>query len=153
VERADAVGYLERLEDATLGGVFAAQVVEHLEPGYLLRFLELAARKLAPGGVLVLETLNPACWVAFFESYIRDITHVRPLHPETLQYFVTVSGFASARIEYRSPVPEDDRLQRVVLPGGADAHAAAIAETVNENADKLNGRLYTNLDYAVIGIR
>ena len=86
-------GYLATADDGSLGGIFAAQVVEHLEPGYLLRFLELAIHKLRPGGTLVLETLNPACWVAFFESYIRDITHVRPLHPETLKYLVMASGF------------------------------------------------------------
>ena len=67
--------------------------------------------KLRPGGRLVLETLNPACWVAFFESYIRDITHVWPLHPETLKYLVLASGFTSAAIEFRSPVPQQDRLQ------------------------------------------
>ena len=54
---------------------------------------ELAFHKLAPGGHIVLETLNPACWIAFFESYIRDITHVRPLHPETLKFLVVAAGF------------------------------------------------------------
>ncbi len=90
--------------------------MEHLQPGYLLRFLELAFHKLRPGGTLVLETLNPACWVAFFESYIRDITHVWPLHPETLQYLVIASGFTRAAIEYRSPVPPQDRLQPIRSP-------------------------------------
>ena len=89
VAEADAVGYLTTLPDASLGGIFAAQVVEHLQPAYLLRFLELAFHKVRPGGRVVLETLNPACWVAFFDSYIRDITHVWPLHPETLKYLVT----------------------------------------------------------------
>ena len=54
----------------------------------------------------MLETLNPACWVAFFESYIRDITHVWPLHPETLKYLVLASGFTDGAIEFRSPVPK-----------------------------------------------
>ena len=87
--------YLERQADASLGGLFAAQVVEHLQPGYLLRFLELAFHKLRPGAPIVLETLNPACWTAFFDSFIRDITHVWPLHPETLRYLVLASGFSS----------------------------------------------------------
>ena len=60
------MGYLSSAEDGSLGGIFAAQVVEHLEPSYLLRFLDLAFAKLNPGGTLVLETLNPACWTAFF---------------------------------------------------------------------------------------
>src|SRR5690606_14509362 len=121
VTEADAVGYLSRQPDASLGGIFSAQVVEHLQPSYLLQFLELAFHKLRPGGRLVLETLNPACWVAFFESYIRDITHVWPLHPETLQYLVVASGFPSAGIEYRSPVPVHERLQPIAVPAGADA--------------------------------
>ena len=148
VTEADAVGYLSTLEDASLGGLFAAQVVEHLEPGYLLRFLELACHKLRPGGRVVLETLNPACWVAFFESYIRDITHVWPLHPETLKYLVVASGFSRATIEFRSPVPPQDRLQPVAAAAGGTA--AEFVEAFNANVEKLNARMFTYMDYAVV---
>jgi len=151
VTEADAVGYLSAQPDASLGGIFAAQVVEHLQPSYLLQFLELAFHKLRPGGRLVLETLNPACWVAFFDSYIRDITHVWPLHPDTLQYLVLASGFSSADIEYRSPVPEEQKLQAVPAP--PDPVLAPLVETFNENVHTLNARLFTYLDYAVVGTR
>ena len=150
VSEADAVGYLSALDDGSLGGIFSAQVVEHLQPGYLLRFLELAFVKLRPGGRLVLETLNPACWVAFFESYIRDITHVWPLHPETLKYLVVASGFNKATIEFRSPVPQQDRLQTVAVAGNADSGFADLAEAFNANVEKLNARIFTYLDYAVV---
>ncbi len=153
VTEADAVGYLTTLPDASLGGLFAAQVVEHLQPGYLLQFLELAFHKVRPGGRVVLETLNPACWVAFFDSYIRDITHVWPLHPETLKYLVLASGFTRADLEYRSPVAPEDRLQAIALPDGADERLADLAEAFNANVEKLNARLFTHLDYAVIGAR
>ena len=150
VSHADAVSYLASQPDASLGGIFAAQVVEHLEPAYLLRLLDLAFDKLRPGGTLVLETLNPACWTAFFESYIRDITHRWPLHPETLKYLVTASGFTSAAIEFRSPVPAQDRLQRVSVPDTAEAALRDLAETSNANAEKLNARLFTHMDYAIV---
>jgi SAM-dependent methyltransferase len=153
VTEADAVGYLATLPDASLGGLFAAQVVEHLQPGYLLQFLELAFHKVRPGGRVVLETLNPACWVAFFDSYIRDITHVWPLHPETLKYLVLASGCTRADIEYRSPVAVEDRLQVIALPDGADPRLVDLAEAFNANVEKLNARLFTHLDYAVIGAR
>jgi len=153
VAEADAVGYLTTLPDASLGGIFAAQVVEHLQPDYLLQFLELAFHKLRPGGRIALETLNPACWTAFFESYIRDITHVWPLHPETLKYLVVASGFTRADIEYRSPVPAHARLQPLAVPAGADTTLADLVEAVNANTDKLNARMFTYLDYAVIGAR
>ena len=153
VEEADAVGYLSAAPDDSLRGIFAAQVVEHLEPAYLLRFLELALVKLAPGGRLVLETLNPACWLAFFESYIRDITHRWPLHPETLKYLVTASGFARVEIEYRSPVPPGDRLQPLTIPHGAEPALRDVAEAFNSNVEKLNARMFTYMDYAVVATK
>jgi SAM-dependent methyltransferase len=151
VAEGDAVSYLDALADGALGGLFAAQVVEHLEPGYLLRFLELAHHKLRPGSPMVLETLNPACWVAFFESFIRDITHVWPLHPETLRYLVLASGFSDARIEYRSPVPPDDKLQPI--PAAPSTPIGDVIDVLNANVDKLNGRLFTYLDYAIVARR
>jgi SAM-dependent methyltransferase len=149
VAEADVVSYLERLPDDSLGGLFAAQVVEHLQPAYLLKFLELAHHTLRPGAPIVLETLNPACWVAFFESFIRDITHVWPLHPETLRHFVFASGFSAARIEFRSPVPSRDRLQPI--DAGGIGLIEPFVDAFNTNVDKLNARMFTFLDYAIIG--
>ena len=124
--------------------------MEHLEPSYLLQLLDLAFEKLQPGGALVLETLNPACWTAFFESYIRDITHRWPLHPDTLKYLVTASGFTRVSIEFRSPVDRLHQLQPVILPAGADPVLIELADTVNGNMAKLNARLFTHMDYAVV---
>ena len=45
----DLVGYLESLPDGSLGGLIAVQVVEHLEPSYLMRALDIAFHKLRPG--------------------------------------------------------------------------------------------------------
>lgn len=154
----DAVGYLQRLPDESLDGLVAIQVVEHLEPAYLARLIELAFHKLKPQAPMVLETLNPACWVAFFESYLRDVTHRWPLHPETLQYLVQASGFSTTRIEYRAPVPAADRLQLVphpVVGQGAEPNPTLLdlIDVLNANADKLNARLFTFMDYAVVARR
>jgi O-antigen chain-terminating methyltransferase len=129
--------------------LFAAQVVEHLEPDYLMRFLETAYHKLRPGSKIVLETVNPACWYAFFSSYIRDITHVRPLHPDTLKYLVGASGFQQISIRFSAPFPDEDKLQALSVKSerGRDA------EIFNENVRKLNALLFTYLDYAAIGER
>lgn len=154
VEHADALGHIASLPDASLGGLFAAQVVEHLAPEYLARLLEVAGHKMRPGGLIVLETINPACWLAFFESYIRDLTHVRPLHPETLQYLVRASGFRDVRVEYTSPVGESTRLLPIRVPDRNLPPAVAdVIQTVNDNVEKLNARLFTFQDYAVIGRR
>jgi SAM-dependent methyltransferase len=147
--KADALSYLRGLPSGSLGGLFAAQVVEHLEPAYLTRLLEAAFETLRPGAPIVLETINPACWFAFFESYIRDITHVRPLHPDTLKFLLIASGFQHIEIRYRAPYPEHEKLQ----PLPAVAALGDSVETINANVVKLNRLLFTYLDYAAIGRR
>jgi SAM-dependent methyltransferase len=153
VERDDALSYLNRQRDGGLGGLIAIQVVEHFEPAYLLRVLEASYQKLRPGAPLVLETINPACWMAFFETYIRDLTHARPLHPDTLRYLVQAAGFTSVNIEYRQPVTENDRLERVSSPPGANETITEIVAAVNAHADKLNARLFSSMDYTIVARR
>ena len=153
VVEGDALAFLTSLDDGALGGLFAAQVVEHLTPDYLMRLIETACHKIRPGGAIVLETINAACWAAFFDSYLRDLTHQRALHPETLQYLVRASGFHEVAIEFRSPIPDSARLRRVPAPDAEASSLFVLADTVNENVDKLNARLFTYQDYAVIGRR
>ena len=158
VAHGDALSYLRGLADESLGGLFAAQVVEHLPPDYLLPFLNEAQRVLRPGATIVLETVNVACWYAFFQSYIRDITHAKPLHPDTLQYLVTASGFTAAEVQLRVPLPEASRLRRpprvAFEARGSDKDAlVALASVVENNVDRLNALLFTYLDYAVVAKR
>jgi SAM-dependent methyltransferase len=154
VSEGDLVGYLDSLSDGSLGGLIAIQVVEHLEPAYLMRALDLAYHRLRPGSCIVLETINPACWFAFFASYIRDLTHVRPIHPETLQYLLTASGFERATIEWRSPYPVAEKLQPVAPAADSESPAVKdLRDTINANVERLNGLLFTHMDYAAVGVR
>ncbi len=158
VEESDALSYLERLAAGSLGGLVAIQVVEHFTPGYLSRFLAVAHQALRPGARLVLETINPACWAAFFDTYIRDLTHQRPLHPETLKYLVQASGFTQVDVQFRQPVRSVDRLERVDselsgLPSSDGQAIAALVAAVNAHADKLNARMFSHFDYAVVARR
>jgi SAM-dependent methyltransferase len=147
---ADALTYLLAQPDGSIGGLFAAQVVEHLEPDYLMRFLEAAYHKLRPGSKIVLETINAACWYAFFSSYIRDVTHVRPLHPDTLRYLVRASGFQKVTVRFAAPVSEETKLREL---SAAPDRPESVEAVFNENVGKLNELLFTYLDYAAIGER
>ena len=150
VEEGDAVGYLERLPDGALGGLFAAQVVEHLEPAYLLRFLDLAYQKLRPGSKIVLETINVDCWSAFFGPYLRDITHVRPLPSETLRFLLEASGFQRVEIRASVPVPEHEKLQPLTARVDLPADVGPLVEAFNEHVARLNGMFFTHMDYAAV---
>jgi SAM-dependent methyltransferase len=113
VEQADATAHLEQLRDGSLGGIFAGQVVEHLPPATLFRLLELAVRKLRPGGLLIAETINPLSPLAL-RSYFADLTHAQPLVPETLDLLAKQAGFHSTEIRFlNAPRHADDVDERI----------------------------------------
>ncbi len=157
VAETDGLAFLLASRPGSLGGLIATQVVEHLQPDYLLRFLTAAADALRPGAPLVLETINPACWSAFFDSYIRDLTHVRPVHPDTLKFLVMAAGFSDAAVQWRSPYPDGGKLERQPDAVRRLAHASPelkpLVDTVDRNTDRLNGMFFTFRDYAVVARR
>ncbi len=134
-------------------------MVEHLAPDDLIALLAEAFRVLSPGSPIVLETINVASWSAFFSSYIRDLTHVRPLHPDTLQFLVVASGFLDAEVRLRAPLPDSEKLRlapaetRAVDLSSAGTEGRgllALADAFDRNVERLNTQLYGPFDYAVV---
>ena len=138
VEHFGAVEYLEGLSDASLGGIFAAQLVEHLPAPTVVRLLELAAEKLRSGGLLVAETINPVSPLAL-RNYFADLTHAQPLVPETLELLARQAGFAS--VETRFLNEPDEKLAEPADP------------TIAANVRRLNELLFAPLDYAIVARR
>ena len=97
VEQGDLVEALERTPAGSLGAIFSAQVIEHLEHDRLLRFLELGLSRLRPGGLLIAETVNPHS-AAALKSFWVDPTHVRPLFPEAVLALCALSGYAAGDV-------------------------------------------------------
>src|SRR5439155_16037204 len=105
--------HLEGLPDASLGGVFAGQLAEHLPPPALFRLLELAADKLRRGGLLVAETINPLSPLAL-RSFFADLTHAQPLVPETLALLAKQAGFREVDTRFlNAPRHADDVDERI----------------------------------------
>lgn len=150
VEKNEAIPYLEKLEDRSLDGIFIDQVVEHLEPDYLVNLLQLCFQKLKYGYYIFVETVNPLSLVSFTNFYI-DMTHKKPIHPETLKFLLTSAGFRDLNTKFFSPVSEEARLQKVPISNGVEEWAKNYLEIYNHNIEKLNHILYGAQDYAVIG--
>jgi SAM-dependent methyltransferase len=97
VAEADINEHLASLPDGTLGTIFSAQVIEHLPHEQLRRMLELALRKLRPGGLLIAETVNPHR-VASLKTFWVDLTHQHPIFPEVALAICGIAGFDSAYV-------------------------------------------------------
>ena len=149
VSQGDLGDFLCGQADGALGGVFAAQVAEHLTPAALQVLLREAHRTLRPGGLLALETVNPRSVVGLLEVFNRDLTHEKPLHPDTLSFLAAAAGFTDVRVEMRSPVEPAARLQ----PVPADGLPARTAAALNENVARLNDLLYAPQEYVLLARR
>ena len=146
VEQIDLFAALDACESESLGAITAIHVVEHLSLGDQLRLIRASRRALRPGGILLLETPNPLSLVAGSINFLRDPTHVRPLHPDTLAFMLESEGFATAEIEHLAPVPPEHRVPRV--QGSSDT-----AKQVNAALDVIDDWLLGPQDFAVIGTR
>ena len=113
---ADLFAFLGGLAPGAIDGALASHVIEHLAFPDQLRLIRLAARALAPGGLLLMETPNPTSLLAGAMNFRRDPTHVAPVHPETLAFLLSREGFADVEVEYLSPVPR--RAPAGAPPGG-----------------------------------
>jgi 2-polyprenyl-3-methyl-5-hydroxy-6-metoxy-1,4-benzoquinol methylase len=103
VIQADLFQHLQSQPDASLGGIFAAQVIEHFPPNRIMALIELAAQKLKPGGRFVAETINPNCPNALANFHL-DPTHVRPVPFGLLQFMFEQAGFEAKDIRFSGPI-------------------------------------------------
>jgi SAM-dependent methyltransferase len=138
VDAEDLFTWLGARKDGSLGGVTAFQVVEHLPPASLFTLVELAVVKLAAGGRVLFETVNPESVYAM-RWFWMDLTHVRPVPAPSLARLLAASGFRDVTVDFRSPVPAGEG-----LPADAanDPRLAPVARL-----------LFAPQDYAVTGVK
>jgi len=129
----DANAHLLSIEDESLLGITAFQVIEHLSPGYLLNFLKLSFQKISHDGLVIFETVNPMSFYSF-SHFWYDFSHRKPIPSDVLKFFVEEAGFKDVEIIFSSNVQEH----------------IALKET-DENMKKLNQILFGPQDYAVVG--
>lgn len=144
-QKADILKKLAEYEDGALGGIFSSQVIEHLSPSYLRRMIELAYFKLSPASHIVLETINSASVFSLVQIYFLDLSHQKPVHPQTLKFLLESTGFEKVEIKYSFPL-EKEKLQD--LPGSDE-----FTSILNQNIDNLNKLLYAPPNYAAIGLK
>ena len=152
VIQGDGLEYLRKLPDRNLGGIFLSQVIEHLGPENLRELVRTAFLKLAPGGVLLAETVNPQCLTTFSGAFYVDLSHHNPIHPEAARYLWESVGFRQVNILYVSPYPPEMLLKEMVRRDD-ESYEDETVRVLNENVRRLNDLLYGYQDYAVIGYK
>ena len=145
--QADALEYLAGLPDDSLGGLFAAHLIEHLPPITLVELTQLAMAKIEPGAYLILETPNPLSVWALTNYFYMDLSHIKPVHPKAIAFVLEMQGYRDIEVRYLSPVPETVQLE--LLPENTRTSWRKIVGLLNQNIDRLNDFLYGFADYAI----
>ncbi len=132
VESGDFFTCFGDVPDATVGGIFCAQVVEHIAPDRIPELVRLAAAKLVRGAPLVIETPNPECLAIFATHFYLDPTHTRPVPSTLLRFYMEESGIGQIEVRPLSPAVE-------TMP---------VLATLPED---FRNAFFGGLDYAIIG--
>jgi len=150
VEYGDAIAHLQTLEDNSLGGLIALQVVEHLTQDQLATLFKLASKKVIKSGKIIFETINPQSILALSSNYFRDPTHVFPQHPDTLSFLAKTCGLDVLEIKNLSPVPSDSLLRELEQEDYLPARWIDMVSMYNHNIKRLNDLLFGFQDYCLI---
>jgi SAM-dependent methyltransferase len=100
VTLADVLAYLETRPEDPVGGISAIQLIEHLPRRAWVHLFEEIHRALAPGGALLLETINGQNPDAIADYFVADVTHTWPGHPETLRLMAEHAAFERVEVRF-----------------------------------------------------
>ncbi len=97
----DAVTYLQNSNEV-YSGISLIQVVEHLTFDYLFELIFLAYKKIETNGILLIETLSPLN-IHNLKYFHTDLTHIRPVPFQSMQFLCEFVGFKNCKIVYSLP--------------------------------------------------
>lgn len=141
----DGTQYLAQAGE--VDGIFVGQVVEHLDVKSIIRLCNTAYEKLSAGGCIVIETPNPTSLAIYTNAFYIDPSHVKPVHPLTMKYFLEKAGFRDIEIIYT-----ENSKPHTSIPALA-ASAGDNTEEFNLAMKKVSDVLFGSQDYAVIAVK
>ena len=104
-EKGDLLEFLQGRRTGSAGAVTGIHILEHLSFSYLIDVLTETTRVLAPGGVAIFETPNPANLPVGAHTFYLDPTHLKPIPPALLAFLVERAGLMDVETVEIHPPP------------------------------------------------
>lgn len=144
----DGIEYIENSTEK-YGGIFAGQVVEHISVGQILRFCKASYEHLEDGACLIIETPNPMCLSVFTNSFYIDPSHIKPVHPLTLKYYLEKAGFNQIEILYTDVSRCPNSIPKLNINGVDESEL----KEYNNAMHIVSELLFGSQDYAIIATK
>lgn len=104
----DLLIYLKNQPDESVMAVSMLHVIEHCHPQYMFEACQEIFRILKKNGILILETPSLfSLWSGTRQFYL-DPTHMRPIHPDYLDFLIKYIGFSNCSSQFFAPVEHPD---------------------------------------------
>lgn len=105
VSVSDGYSFLKAQANESLGAITGFHVVEHIPFRGLVALIDECMRVLKPGGIVIFETPNPENAVVGSCNFYIDPTHINPIPPPTMAFFLEERGFHKYVVRRMNPVP------------------------------------------------
>ncbi len=137
VTEADVIDYLRGLGRGSLDVITGFHLIEHLPFPTMVALFDEAFAVLKSGGMIILETPNPTNILTSAYDFYRDPSHIRPLHPDTVNFIAENRGFVRTGSYFVSEAGSDGRL----------------IKSTDWKLDDINDYIQAPRDFALIGYK
>ena len=141
----DGSDFLAKTEG--VDGIFVGQVVEHLKPHEIIHLCNTAYDRLEEGGCIIIETPNPTSLSIYTNAFYIDPSHIKPVHPLTMQYYLEKAGFKDIEIIFT-----ENSKPPFAIP---ELKCESAENTVEFNAamKRVSDMIFGSQDYAVVAVK
>ena len=133
----DLMEFLRSAPSESVSAVTSFHVIEHLPIPVFEEMTKEIFRILRRGGLIILETPNPANVITSSLSFWSDPTHLRPVHPDFGKLLVEIAGFTHVNLKFLSPVDPS-------------FHVGSPSDPL---AQRFNELCYGPQDFSILGIK
>jgi len=137
VVEGEALSFLKGAPDSSIGAVTGFHFIEHYRFDFLIKLLKEILRVLKSGGLVILETPNPANIIVGSCNFYADPTHNNPLPGPLSKLILESQGFSRVKIMCLNPFEDNYKIK----------------DSDSEISKRFNDYFYGPQDYAVIGYK
>ncbi len=96
----DAIDKLSEFASASVSIITIFHVIEHLEHENLIKLFNQCQRVLSDDGLLIMETPSIDSLIVSTKSFYIDHTHVNPINPDAVCFYIEKAGFSNVKHFY-----------------------------------------------------